>query len=841
MRFVSPEWFLLIPALAALAWFVPALGLRRPLRALCAVLLVLVLVRPEWRRAADGLDLWLLVDRSDSVSGKTGVNVEECERILEKSRGGHDRLHIVDFADDPLLRSEGDGTAVYPAGTKSTRLAAAARYALARANPDRPTRLLALTDGFATDSLDGLAERLVREQVALDRRLTGSERAGNFSIRSFTTPSRVRAGEAFILAVQVRGPVTGAAKLTLLRDGVAMGEAPVRIEDGEARLRFTDRVTRGGSHRYEARVSAKGDLFPGDNVAASRVEVAAGPRAVLVTAYADDPLAEVLRAQGAEVEVLDNPEAATVGRLTGARLVVLNNVPAYKLPPEFLSGLEFFVGTQGGGLLMAGGKTSFASGGYFGSALDAVLPVSMELKQEHRKLALSMAIVLDRSGSMSCGVPGTNLQKMDLANAGAARTIELLGDHDAVALFAVDQQAHEVSPLLRVGSARGRLMDDARRIKSTGGGICVPTGLRAAHKVLKESPAGRRHVIVFADANDATQEAPDPAQIAAMRKDGITVSCIGMGRSTDSGGRYLEEVSQQGGGRVFFNENPGDLPAMFSQETAAVARSAFLDKPVGLSPSSGWSEIGARAPAWPATADGYNLCYLKPGSTCALYSADEYKAPLVAFRRHGSGRSAAVTFPLAGDYSQRVREWPGYADFLRTLTRWLEGEPQPPGAALRTTLDGATLSVEFLHDESWTERLAMKPPALRVAAGADGKPAEVAWEKMSPGRYRALLGLEAGKYVRGAVLAGDAALPFGPVETSVNPEWDTSPARIEALRAVSDASGGVERTDLTSVWRAPRRASWQDMTAWLLGLFAVVFLADAFISHTGWSVRRNAR
>ena len=88
------------------------------------------------------------------------------------------------------------------------------------------------------------------------------------------------------------------------------------------------------------------------------------------------------------------------------------------------------------------------------------------------------------------------------------------------------------------------------------------------------------------------------------------------------------------------------------------------------------------------------------------------------------------------------------------------------------------------------------------------------------------------------MLAGDAALPFGPVETSVNPEWDTSPSRVEALRAVSDASGGVERTDLTTVWRAPRRASWQDLSAWLLGLFGVVFLADAFVSHTGWRAKR---
>lgn len=77
---------------------------------------------------------------------------------------------------------------------------------------------------------------------------------------------------------------------------------------------------------------------------------------------------------------------------------------------------------------MIGGKYSFASGGYFGSPVEPLLPVSMELKQEHRKLAVALAIVMDRSGSMGMSVSGTSLQKMDLANEGAARAIELLGN-----------------------------------------------------------------------------------------------------------------------------------------------------------------------------------------------------------------------------------------------------------------------------------------------------------------------------------------------------------------------------------------------------------------------------
>src|SRR5690606_26261418 len=112
--------------------------------------------------------------------------------------------------------------------------------------------------------------------------------------------------------------------------------------------------------------------------------------------------------------------------LVGTRAVVLNNVPAHRVPQRFLDALDFFVREQGGGLLMVGGQNSFGSGGYFSSSVDPLLPVSMELRQEHRKLATAMAIVLDRSGSMAASV-GT-MTKMDLANSGTARAIELLGD-----------------------------------------------------------------------------------------------------------------------------------------------------------------------------------------------------------------------------------------------------------------------------------------------------------------------------------------------------------------------------------------------------------------------------
>ena len=107
------------------------------------------------------------------------------------------------------------------------------------------------------------------------------------------------------------------------------------------------------------------------------------------------------------------------------------DVPAFRLSREFLGALDFFVREQGGGLLMAGGENSFGSGGYFASSIDELLPVSMELRKEQRKLATALAIVMDRSGSMNASA-GAGLTKMDLANSGAARAVELLGAMDAV-------------------------------------------------------------------------------------------------------------------------------------------------------------------------------------------------------------------------------------------------------------------------------------------------------------------------------------------------------------------------------------------------------------------------
>jgi hypothetical protein len=122
----------------------------------------------------------------------------------------------------------------------------------------------------------------------------------------------------------------------------------------------------------------------------------------------------------------------------------------------------------------------------------------------------------------------------------------------------------------------------------------------------------------------------------------------------------------------------------------------FLKDPVAVQPSSGWAEIAAQPIPWLPSVDGYNLSYLKPEATAALFAKDEYQAPLVAFWQRGVGRAAAISFPLGGDFSQRVRAWSEFGNFDRTVVRWLLGSALPPGLGLRTRLEGTELDVSLL-------------------------------------------------------------------------------------------------------------------------------------------------
>lgn len=814
ITFSTPEWLLLIPLGLLVARLVPSLELWRWRRALLGVLLVLLAADPSWPVRSRAMDLHVLLDRSTSTENWVDEGLPEWRKVLEQARpASAGQLRWWNFSDD-ITEEMGDGAASRHQA-QSTRMGLALQHVAALAAPERRTRVLVMTDGYATESLDQAVGALRQRGIAVDYRLRTDGGGDDARVAVFSAPMKVQLGEPVALEIEVRARADGKKPLRLWRDDQILGETEVHVQQGVGRLQLADRLTQAGVHRYAVEL-VETDVHPGNNRLERWVEVQGGAAVLWLTRHQPDPALQALRERQVPVQEVHDGLALTAASLAGVRAVVFNDVPAHLVAPEFLRALPFFVEEQGGGLMMLGGEHSFGAGGYFESPIDALLPVSMELKVEHRKLMVAMAVVLDRSGSMAVEVtPGTS--KMDLADEGVASLIGLLGQRDQVAVYAVDTAAEAIVPMTQVGVAQQALMARVRRIRSAGGGIMVEEGLKAGWKALQQSSWGTRHMIFFADAADAEQPGSYRTLLEQMTDQGVTVSVIGLGSRGDKDAALLEEIAELGNGRAYFCENAKDLPRLFAQEAVAVARSAFLKQAVTMRETGRWREIADGAMAWPAQWDGYNLSYTREGSTVCLLSGDEYAAPLLATARRGLGRSVAVAFPLAGDFSASARAWAQHGDLVLTLTRWMLGSELPPGLSLVEQVVGTELKVDLRYDpELWRSALMQGAPRLRVV-GTDERVRELPWQRMAPGHYQMRTEMVEGEAWRGVVQWSGHSWPFGPILAGKGREWAFDARSQGELRQLAQATGGMELRDLSQAWRgAPelQRRSGRPLLLW---------------------------
>ncbi|HBE22028.1 MAG TPA: hypothetical protein DDW21_00915, partial [Verrucomicrobiales bacterium] len=834
--FQTPEWFLLIPALLIAGWFWKNLKLLSPLRLLLIVLAATLLVDPTIRKQQDALDLYVLLDRSESTEDLIDQGLPEWQRLLEKSKPSRrDTLHLMNYASE--IAPVGSDGAVFTGSRKLTRTNLALQTIAAQAKENHPARVLLFTDGYSTEPLYEAASQLQARGIPVDFRLVRESTEQDFRVARIDLPDRVQSGEPFLLGITVRGSKDIEIPITIFRNQESLTQTTVKLLNGVGKIEFTDRIPRTGSYEYKASIAPESDQYLGNNRLSRWIEITGGPRVLLVTRYQDDPVAKILTSLNFTVETVTEPGTLLPAKLSGTRAVILNNVPAHEMPTPFLEALNFFVQDQGGGLMMAGGNRSFGSGGYFESAIDSLLPVSMELKSEHRKLAVALAIVMDRSGSMSVNVT-QDLTKIDLANQGAVNAIRLLGQMDQVSVMAVDSQPEIVVPMTSIGGKQAALSARVRKITSSGGGIYVYEGLKAGWNALKKTNVGTRHLILFTDTADTEEPGDYKKLIKEMTDKGATISVIGMGKPSDPDAKLCEEIAKLGKGRMFYSDKPLDIPKIFAQETVTIARSAFIEDKTSSKATGRWSEVSPQPMQWLAAVDGYNLSYAREDATVALVSSDDYLAPLVATARRGLGRTAAVSFPLGGEFSDATRNWPQYADFLQTTTRWLMGLDLPAGIGLKHRTEGTRLTLDLLYDpDMWSEKFTAHPPKIRLIEDTQTTAAyDVAWRRIAPGQFSVSRDVDEGSVIRGAIQVGSYAIPFGPLTLGSSVEWAFEPECISEIRSVSRQTGGRELSDLSTAWLRPPFIDDTSLRMPLCILLLGVMIIEALLTRTGWKM-----
>ena len=278
MVFQNPLWFLLIPALAFVAWVWRGLALWRPLRAGALLTVIVLLARPQARMQQDGMDLWVLLDRSESTEDRIDRGLPEWTKLLkEGARSRDDEMHMVDYAMHAVAQ-ENSGGGAFTGSRVLTRTGLALDSIIALRQPDKASRVLLFTDGYSTESLAGIADRMAKENIPLDLRLLPEPPGSDFRVRRLRMPARARSGEPFLVEVEVTGPQDSEVPLTILRNGASLLETKSVITGAAAwrvsRIAFKGRdpiTTKRALRRRRIRILATTAMMHGSGSPAARV------------------------------------------------------------------------------------------------------------------------------------------------------------------------------------------------------------------------------------------------------------------------------------------------------------------------------------------------------------------------------------------------------------------------------------------------------------------------------------------------------------------------------------------------------------------------------------------
>jgi Ca-activated chloride channel family protein len=558
-----------------------------------------------------------------------------------------------------------------------------------------------------------------------------------------------------------------------------------------------------------------------------------------------EPLMALLQAEQFDVQRVGVADAAPP--LDDVDLIVLVDTPTRAvggrrgLSAAFVAALDPFV-QAGGSLVSLGGEHAYELGAWHQSDLAPLLPVRIDPDGARKDDAVSLVIVLDKSGSMAraagtlegaamMGSVGARFRggrpegsKIRLASEGAIAALERLREVDQIGVLAVDSEPRWIVPL---SQATGRSAK-ARRVSSIaagGGGMFVVTGLQAARAAIRAADTPLRHIILFADTGDAGEkEAATPPEGGApetalgiargLVNDRITLSVIGIGAENARDTSFLKELARAGGGRFHRTQDPDALPALFSKETEDLIGTGLQEgAPVKVRVER-WHPMleGISFENAPALL-GHNITHRRPQSRVLLAAEDG--APILAVWRYGLGEVVSFTADAAPHWAANWLKWPGFARLWTQMARQLVTQAQRTGVSVEVNPTGSDWEIVVQHRDLDGASLAI--PGLRVdAVGTVRTP--ISMSLVEPGRWVGRL----------------RASPGTVFEVEVR---DRSGQQVGSVHVASPTSGeaihlGLDEDAMTGLVMRAKAKSSRPRTApiqpWLLLLAALLLVADSF-------------
>ncbi|MFL5242226.1 MAG: VWA domain-containing protein [Gemmataceae bacterium] len=705
LRPVQPWWLLLVLLLPLLVWIsfrsLTGLGpIRRwvilGLRCLLVTLVILALAEMRLQHESDTVTVLFVVDRSLSVpeewesdvkapGGKADQRWDRIKKFIndcvEKRGPDHknDKAGIIVFGRQPRLElppanvpTLNFNEVASPIDGNYTDIAAALKLALASFPEGSAKRVVLISDGNENlgDALEqARLAKLNHVQIDVVPLAAGLHNENEVLVEGVSAPAQIEQGAQLSVTVRIRSfnpnIVVGRLIVRQICEGVATELVNIpeqKLIPGLNSLPFKHSVTnQEKSYTYEAEFQPKevrterGEVLvrglPGSrpqNKRASTHVVARGQRRILLVEQKEGDhgflLDQLLAAANGKVRI-DAIVAASLPKdkdklgilLSNFDSILLANLPAEALSEEQQEMIRSNTYDQGCGLVMIGGPESYGAGGWQGTAVEKALPVDSEIKSLKVEGKGGLVLIMHAS-EMAQG----NFWQKKIAKL----AIEKLGPHDEVGILHFDWGAMKWHiGLQEIGDQRSGLMAQVDSLMP-GDMPDFDPGLKMAHKALIDPDRGlaSKHVIVISD-GDPVQS--DPAILPRMKRDGVTVSTVGVATHGAALDQALARIARATGGRPYLPKNANELPAIYTKETRLVSQSFLYENKKGFRPAllyrTGPTEKLSELPplfgfvrTTPKSSPSVDVSIKSP-----VFADQDY--PILAYWHYGLGKAVAFT------------------------------------------------------------------------------------------------------------------------------------------------------------------------------------------------------
>lgn len=842
LEFARPLLLLLLPAYIALIYLIDRRGGRRSrrikhrvarvMRCLLTCLCVLALAAPSVVLPGGQQAVWILADASASARGMQDQMTQSVRTALE-NKDASVNAGVIAFGGNAMvekpLAQDGTYNGVTTAvDAQASDLSSALTLASALLPEDAQGRIVVLSDG-ATEDVRAAAQQLAARGVTVDYQSFSGDALPDAQISQLNVPSRVYQGQSFTVTVQVTANHDTAGTLVLYQNRTPVSSREVTLRRGDNTFTFRDTAADTGVVTYEARLISEGDSCAQNDSMGGYVYVQGAPKLLLVEGRQGEgsEMAAMLSAAAMQYEtVLPAQLPYDAEQLRQYDGVILVNVDYDAADEEQWAALDSAVRVLGRGLTVIGGDSSYALGGYRGSKLEDMLPVTIDVRNKLDLPSLALMLVIDKSGSMTDGMFGTT--RLELAKEAAMRAAEVLTPNDQVGVIAFDDAAKWVVNLQKAEDVEA-IQNQIGTIRP-GGGTAFFTALYEATYALVNAQAQQKHIIFLTDG-----EAGDTGYLQLcdiMQQNDITLTTVAVGSGADQA--TLRTLAQQGGGRAYAANEFDNLPKIFTKETYLVSGSYVQNRtftPViteqsALTDFEGFPQLS-----------GYLAATEKSLATVSLMSDRE--DPILAWWQYGAGRVVAFMADSRGAWTSEFLQWDQAAAFYGGMAAFtLPGEERE--GQLTTERQGDALRIVYTAPEGAQTGLSTSVTALLP----DGTQTQLALQESAPGVYEgeiaaAQLGAYALRVEQRDASGALQRVMEGCAVNGYSGEYDLRSQNSEStLPYLSALTGGREITDSAEMLKSTHAVvrARRDLTQPLLWALMVLLLCDIALRRLSWDV-----